>query len=138
MRVRDRSDVLIRSIYALCLLGAAYNHAAILIKHGLFWTYGDVPLPSAVFWTSLTLADPATALCLFLVPRLGLSLTVLIIVSDVVHNLWITERYIAAHGAPAGMTWYVPLAEQVAFMIFVGATLHIPWARASRVRRHAS
>lgn len=71
MHVQDRGDFLIRAAYALCLLGATYNHAAILIKHGLFWTYGGVPLPSAIFWTSLTLADPATALCLFLVPRLA-------------------------------------------------------------------
>jgi len=128
MRVQDRGDFLIRAIYALCLLGATYNHAAILIGHGMFWTYGGVPLPSAMFWTSLTLADPATALCLFLVPQLSLSLTVAIIVSDVVHNLWITARYTSAHGAPTGIAPYVPLAAQVAFMIFVGTTIHIPWA----------
>src|SRR5580698_7819262 len=87
MRDRDiRLGFLIRGAYALCLLGATYNHAVPLIEHGVFWNYGGASLISTVFWTALAIADPLAIVCLFAWPRVGLALTIAIIGLDVLHN----------------------------------------------------
>jgi hypothetical protein len=82
-----RRSLGIRVIYAVCLLGAAFNHASILVAHGVFWDYGGMPKASAVFWTALTVIDPAAAVLLFLRPNAGIATTAAIIVVDVIHNL---------------------------------------------------
>ena len=85
----DRPGLWIRLIYAACLLGAAWNHAAILVRHGLSWNYGGAPWLSSVFWTALTVIDPLAAVALLLRPRIGLALTLAIISCDVAHNGWL-------------------------------------------------
>ena len=128
-RQRHRS-LLIRATYAACLLGATFNHARLLARHGLFWDYGGAPLASAVFWTSLTALDPLAATALFVRPNAGVAATVLIIVADVVHNLWITAHHAPPHRSLAAMTTDPFVVSQVAFLLFVAATARI--ARAAR------
>src|SRR2546429_107534 len=82
----------LRVIYAICMLGGASTHAAMLWQHGLFWDYGGVPQLTQVYWTSLTFLDPLVATLLFVYPRVGLVATLAIISSDVAHNLWFFER----------------------------------------------
>ena len=126
-----RTGLQIRMVYALCLLAGASTHAATLIQHGLFWSYGGVSLFSAVFWTSLTFADPATAACLFLWPRVGLALTVAIIGSDVVHNAIMFRDVLLQ--PPAGHLWTdTAFALQVAFLVFVIATVRVAWSPSAR------
>lgn len=105
-------------MYAVCLAGAAFNHARIVWEHGLWWDYGGVHPFLAAFWTSLTFLDPLAVLLLMVRPRAGIASTVLIIVSDVVIN------------ACAGVAYRFDKASFVAqcvFMVFVLATARHAW-----------
>jgi hypothetical protein len=109
-----RRSIAVRTFFALCLLGATFNHARAIAEHGLLWDYGygsDTALASKIYWGLLTLLDPLAALLLFVRPRAGIAVTVAIIVSDVLHNGW----YVARHGQ-----WLAPFfVAQVAFCIAV-------------------
>ncbi|WP_375285589.1 hypothetical protein [Sphingomonas sp.] len=68
----QRRSLLLRTIYALCLLGATYNHWVVIYQHGFEWDYGGVSRASATFWTALAFLDPAAVVLLFVKPRAGL------------------------------------------------------------------
>lgn len=68
----QRSSLVVRVIWAACLLVGGLNHARILLQHGLFWDYGGVGLASAVYWSSLTILDPVVAALLFVRPKTGI------------------------------------------------------------------
>jgi hypothetical protein len=119
--------LVVRCIYAACLLGATYNHLVIVARHGLLWDYGGVGWLSAAFWTSLTFFDPLAVALLFARPRAGIVATGIIIITDVAHNLWIAARF-----APAGKLLAFIAADpfmisQIAFLLFVGATARLAW-----------
>lgn len=123
----QRASIVVRGIWAACLLIGGLNHARILLRHGLFWDYGGVAWTSAVYWTSLTILDPIVAALLFARPKAGIVSTIILIVTNVIHNL-----SISAQRAPAGefLTRAVSdpyLVSQIAFMLFVGATARIAW-----------
>ena len=112
-----KASFVLRATYAACLLGAACTHMATLWRHGVWWDYGGAPLFTRVYWTSLTLFDPLTALLLLVWPRVGLVLTTIIITSDVLHNILI------------GVPWRdVRCLSQVAFLLFVASTVCLAWA----------
>ena len=75
------------AVAVVCLLLAALNHAHVLIQHGLAWDYGGVNSASAWYWTSLTIIDPLVAALLFVRPKIGIPLTVVLVTSNVAHNL---------------------------------------------------
>lgn len=120
--LRDRS-LIIRMIYALCLLGATYAHIRTHIKHGLLFDYYGAPLLSCIYWTSLTFFDPLAALLLLIKPRAGLVLTATIIVSDVLHNSWMILQF----GGAAFANAYQNYIAQVTFLIFIGLTIRTAW-----------
>jgi hypothetical protein len=128
----QRRSLLVRSLWAACLLIGGANHARILIQHGLFWDYGGVGGASAFYWTSLTVLDPLAAALLFVRPRIGIAMTVVLIVTNVIHNLAVT-----AHYAPAGeflARAYNPMViSQIGFMLFVCATAGIAWKGSGKV-----
>lgn len=113
----ERAGLILRTIYALCLLGATYNHWTIIVRHGLLWDYNGLPVVSAIFWTSLAFLDPAAVVYLFLRPRAGVAATIAIIVVDVVHNLWILAHYYP----PLSRTLLETpgIVAQIVFMVFV-------------------
>jgi hypothetical protein len=82
---------------------------------------------TALYWSSLTFLDPLAAALLFLWPRIGIGLTVLIIVSDVAHNLW----FIAAHPLHGSffkdVTSSAFMMSQTAFLLFVAGTAYFAW-----------
>lgn len=122
-RAARRRSLILRTIYALCLLGATWNHAAAIARHGLFWDHGGVPVASSIFWTMLVVLDPAAVILLFARPKAGVVATAAIIVTDVIHNVWIEARYYppllqALAQAPQ-------VIEQIAFMVFVVLTAPI-------------
>jgi len=129
----DRSGLIIRSIYAACLLVATSTHVATLIQHGLFWDYGGVGWASAAFWTSLTVVDPAAAACLFVWPRVGLILTCGIIGLDVVHN-GIVFSGVLLQPSELHLWTYTAFGLQVAFLLFVIATIRRAWPQKPTVR----
>ena len=123
----ERGSLMVRCIWAACLLIGGLNHARILLRHGLFWDYGDVGRLSAAYWSSLTIVDPAAAALLFVRPKVGIPITVLLIVTNVIHNLAVTARF-------AGEGEFLPrvasdpfILSQIGFMLFVTATAHIAW-----------
>jgi hypothetical protein len=127
-REGDRSGFLIRCVYAACLLVATGTHAVPLIQHGVFWDYGGVGWVTSVFWTSLAVVDPVAAGCLFASPRVGLVLTCGIIGLDVIQNA-IVFRDLLLHPSSGHLWTYEAFGLQVAFLLFVIATIRIPWSQ---------
>ena len=130
----QRASTIVRSIWAACLLIAAANHALILLKHGLFWDYGGVARASAIYWFSLTLLDPIAAALLFIRPKLGIATTLLLITTNVLHNLIVTAGHASA-GEFLSRTFASPqLLSQIAFLLFAAATARIAWTGAEKRR----
>src|SRR4051812_21545561 len=111
-----KASLVLRAIYAICLLGATCTHVAMLSRHGVLWDYGGAHLLTRLYWMSLTVLDPLAALLLFVRPRVGVILTVFIIASDVLHNTLV--------GVPPLNAMYL---SQVAFLIFVASTVYVAW-----------
>jgi hypothetical protein len=122
----ERGSIVIRSVWATCLLIGGLNHARLLIEHGLFWDYRGLNPVSAAYQTSLTVLDPLVAALLFIKPRAGIFATVVLIVTNVIHNLAVT-----AHFAPSGefltRASHPITLSQIGFMLFVLATARIAW-----------
>ena len=126
-----RCGLHLRIAYALCLLVATCTHAIPLIQNGIFWDYGGVGPVTSAFWTSLALADPAAAVCLFMWPRVGLVLTCGIIGLDVLHNGIIFRDVLLQ--PPALHLWTdTAFGLQVAFLLFVTATVRVAWSASAR------
>lgn len=124
-----RASLIVRSIWAACLLIGGANHARALLQHGLFWDYGygGNAWPSAVYWSSLTIVDPVVAALLFFRPKIGIAGTILLITTNVIHNLAVTAHY-APQGEFLTRALYSPiLLSQIGFMLFVAATARIAW-----------
>jgi hypothetical protein len=122
----QRGSLIVRSIWAGCLLIAAANHARILIQHGLFWDYGGAHWASAAYWTALTILDPLIAALLFARPRVGIWCTAVLIVTNVAHNVAATARY-APEGEFLDRALNPFMISQFGFMLFVAATARIAW-----------
>jgi hypothetical protein len=132
MRIRRPWGLIVRLAYAACLLGATVNHARIVAEYGLLWDYGGVPVASAAFWTSLTLLDPLTVILLVARPNAGVLATAVIIIADVVHNIWITASYANSQRFIATAVSDPFLVSQVAFLLFVIVTVPVAWKRGER------
>jgi len=74
-RGTQRRSLALRTIYALCLLGAIYNHRSEIIRHGLLWDHGGFPGFATTFWTMLAVLDPTAVILLFVRPKLGVAAT---------------------------------------------------------------
>jgi hypothetical protein len=120
------ASLTVRSIWAACLIIAAVNHALVLLRHGLLWDYGGVGRASALYWSSLTILDPLAAALLFMRPKAGVVATILLIVTNVVHNLAVTAHRDSAGGVVAA-TSNPFVAAQIGFMLLVFATALIAW-----------
>lgn len=118
MKTARNSSFLIRLIYAICLAGASFNHARIVVAHGLDWNYGGLPVFVCVFWTALTFVDALAVILLMTKPLLGLGLATAIMVCDVVINAWVGMRY--------GFD-VASFAAQALFLLFVMSTVCTAW-----------
>jgi hypothetical protein len=123
----------IRAVYAVCLLGGTITHAATLFTCGLSCNYGGVPVVTRIFWTSLTFVDPIAAVLLFVRPRVGLALTLMIMLADVANNtvIWIGIRN---PGLPFNWINRIAYLLQIAFLIFVLLTIKSAARLAPRFR----
>lgn len=117
----------IRVVYALCLAGATINHMRAVLTYG--WLRHDVPMATAIYWSSLTLLDPVAALLLFIRPRVGVGLTVAIILSDVAHNLWFRAAHPLSTSFIKDVTSSFFMMSQIAFLVFVTFTAPLVWRR---------
>jgi hypothetical protein len=125
-----RGSLIVRSLWAACLLVGGINHARILLLHGPGWDYGGVGWASAAYWSSLTILDPLVAALLFIRPRIGIAGTILLIVTNVVHNLAVTARH-APEGEFLVRAANPFLLAQIGFMLFVAATARTAWKSAA-------
>ena len=76
-------------IYVFAFLIATSTHSYDLFKYG-FLPYVKSPLWANIYWTSLTFLDPLSIIILFVNIRIGLIFYTLIIVSDVIINMYFT------------------------------------------------
>ena len=127
----ERGSIVVRSLWAACLLIGGLNHARTLLQHGLFWDYGGANPISSAYWTSLTLLDPLAAALLFIRPRFGIAATLVLIVTNVIHNLATTAHY-APGGEFLARASHPILLSQLGFMLFVAATARLAWLGALR------
>jgi hypothetical protein len=130
----ERRSIVIRSVWAACLLIAGLNHARLLIQHGFLWDYGGLNAISAAYMTGLTLLDPLVAALLFIRPRVGILATIVLIVTNVVHNL-ATTAYFAPAGEFLTRASHPIILSQITFMIFVVITSRTAWLGAVRADR---
>lgn len=117
----------IRRIWAACLILAGLNHGHILLQHGLFWDYHGVGRVSAAYWSSLTLIDPLVAGLLFIRPGIGVPATVIVIMTNVGHNLAVTARHAPEDAFPGYVLSSPQILCQIGFLIFVLATWRMAW-----------
>lgn len=127
-----RGSMIVRSVWATCLLVGGINHARILIVNGLFWDYGGVHWASAAYWSSLTILDPLVAALLFVRPRIGIAATILLIVTNVGHNLAVTAHHVPGGEFLARLAAAPFLLAQIGFLLFVAATARTAWTGAAR------
>lgn len=129
----ERRGRIIRNIWAVCLLLAGLNHARILLQHGWFWDYYGASLASTIYWSSLTFIDPVVAALLFVRPRIGAPATVVVITTNVAHNLALTANY-TRDDAPLRYVVSSPqLMSQIGFLLFVIATWRMAWRNVRKV-----
>ena len=127
----ERASLVIRSVWAACLLIGGLNHARTLLKHGLFWDYGGSNTISSAYWTSLTFLDPLVAALLFIRARFAIPATVVLIVTNVVHNV-ATIAHFAPEREFLARASHPVMLSQIGFMLFVAATARIAWVGALR------
>ena len=132
----ERVSLWIRITYAICLLGATANHLRVVVDRG--WLPTDLPLGTAVYWSSLTFFDPAAAILLFVRPRIGVVMTLAIILSDVLHNLWFRARHLVKESLYNDVMSNPFMMSQIAFLVFVAVTVPFLLKHSARTRGDAA
>lgn len=90
------------------------------------WDYGGLNLARAAYLTSLTLFDPLVAALLFVRPRVGIAATLILIVTNVIHNL-ATIVWFAPAGAFLDRVSHPLMVSQFGFMLFVLVSARWAW-----------
>jgi hypothetical protein len=134
----SKGSIILRSIYATCLALATITHVLVDVRYGVSLAGLEplgYPIGVRLYWASLTFLDPAGAILLIVRPRAGLVLCAAIIATDVLNNSWVA--YHRSEFGPLvldnGQTVYhhsgadMSLILQVAFLIFVFATIRYAW-----------
>ena len=113
-------------IQAIAMLMGTSTHVAWALQHGFLAPAYNAPLFSMLFWDALTFLDPLAAAMLFLRPRLGTWLVLLIITADVVHNnlFYFDELYLQPRAISEWLAHYWMIWGQLLFAGFVWITLH--------------
>src|SRR5690349_17896598 len=123
----ERRSLITRSVWAACLLLAWLNHVRILLQNGLFWDYGGVGWASAIYWSSLTVLDPLVAVLLLVRPRVGIAGAIVLIATNVAHNLAVTAQHAPEGQFLARVASSPFIISQIGFLLFVGVTARIAW-----------
>lgn len=110
-------------LYIVAFFIATSTHTRDLILGG-FLPYTGKPLWANIYWTSLTLADPLAVVILLLSLRKGIVMYGVIIISDVIINLYFTMSL----AGPLGI-FNIFMLGQLAFLIVFALT----WKRLGSV-----
>lgn len=119
----SRRSLILRTTYATCLALATPVHVLFDVRYGLLLSGLEplgYPLAVRMYWASLTFLDPLGVLLLFVRPRAGLVLCTVIIVTDVLNNSWV-----GYHRSESAFN--INYILQVAFLLFVAATVRSAW-----------
>ena len=108
-------------IYLLAFLIATSTHSYDLYIGG-FLPYVKSPLWANIYWTSLTFLDPLSIIILLVNIRIGLVFYILIIVSDVIINIYFT---ISSHGFLGLINLF--MICQILFLIILLVTVKQVW-----------
>ena len=134
----SKGSIILRGIYATCLVLATTTHVLFDVRYGVLLD-GMEPLGYPVgvrfYWASLTFLDPLAAILLFVRPRAGLILCATIIATDVINNCWVAFHQsefgpLSLDNSPTDQHQSggnIDLILQVAFLIFVFATVRYAW-----------
>ena len=108
-------------IQSVAMLMGTSTHLSWVIKNGFLSEEYNAPLTSMIFWDSLTFLDPLAALLLFIKPKTGLVLTLIIIILDVVHNnsFYFDELYMQSLSIVEWAKIYWMILGQIIFALFV-------------------
>ena len=102
------------------------THILWVLKNGFFSDKYNAPLLTKIFWDSLTFLDPIAAILLFIKPKTGLVLTLMIITTDVIHNnlFYVNELYINPPILTIWIQKYWMIVGQIIFFLFVYFTFN--------------
>ena len=105
---------------AVAMLMGTSTHVAWAVNNGFLSENYNAPLPHMLFWDSLTFLDPIAAILLFIRPRTGLILTLIIILADVAHNnlYYFEELYTTDINLSEWLIKYWMILGQILFAIF--------------------
>jgi len=98
-RKLTRTDKFLIALIVTGFCVGTFTHTRDLLRLGLFG-YSTVPVPVNVYWTILTLADPAAALLLLFRTRAGLILGIAIMASDIAVNSFVLIEERLRGGSP--------------------------------------
>lgn len=114
----DRLRLVIQFVWIAGFLIGAASHVLDLISGGAD-TYGEFPTSLRVFWLSLTVLDPLTALLVLLRKRAGIVLGLVVILADITVN-WAV--FFTIGGNPL-----FGVVNQTVFAVFLLATAPALW-----------
>lgn len=106
------------------MLIGTMSHLAWIIKNGFLSVNYNAPLFSKFFWDALTFVDPIAAILLVIKPRIGIWLTLIIIIVDVFHNFIFCFRSLTPDSNYFSY-WIIynwMLMCQIFFLLFVSVT----------------
>jgi hypothetical protein len=100
------------------------THVAWTVMNGFNSENYNQPLFSRLFWDSLTFLDPLAAILLFLKPKTGVFMVLIIIISDVIHNntVYFNELYLGNLNITDWIVKYWMIIGQIIFMLFIVIT----------------
>ena len=119
-----RQTKIILIIQSFCMFLAGLTHIYSIIEKG-FMSYKKItPIFSQIFWESLTFFDPLAAILLIIKPKIGLYLTLIILIIDVIHNniFYIEELYFNNLSLDEWIYKYWMILGQIIFGIFIFIT----------------
>lgn len=120
----ERKTKVILSIQMVGMLMGASTHILWVITYGFLSSEYNANLFTSLFWDSLTFFDPIAAFLLIVRPKVGVYLTLGIILVDVVHNniFYMDELYFQTYSLMEWMVKYWMIVGQVVFGVFVTLT----------------
>ena len=125
---------LLFTIYSICFLVGTYTHIVDLVKHGFLAS--PVPVAIGIYWNALTLLDPLALVLLWWLPKAGIRLALVIMISDLCVN---TGVYLAGYfGSPAPNMVPLRLFEQALFGLFLFVTVPLAYRDLQMAARQTS
>ncbi len=118
LNIRTKTILIIQMI---SMLMGASTHVMWVLKNGFLSENYNANLFTQLFWDSLTFFDPIAAVLLIIKPKIGVYLTFVIIIIDIIHNniFYMDELYINTVDLKEWVIKYWMILGQIIFGAFV-------------------